>query len=174
MGDLSSAPLPAVTADDHARGEADAPLVIVYADFTCPHCALAATRLAGLPIRHVFRHFALTTKHPRSVALAHAAEAAARQGVFWQMHDSLFADRGRQHDPHLWERIREWGLDVERFESDRRSEEVAARVSEQVRGGLRAGVATTPTLFVEAQMHAGPVTPALLERLAGSRPSQAG
>jgi protein-disulfide isomerase len=165
MGDLRSAPLPPVTAADHARGDDDGPVVVVYADFTCPHCAVAAARLAGLPIRHVFRHFALTTKHPRSVTLAQAAEAAARQGAFWEMHDSLFADRGRQDDPHLWERIRALGLDVDRFETDRRSEEVATRVAEQVRGGLRAGVATTPTLFVEGEMHPGPPSRELLERL---------
>jgi protein-disulfide isomerase len=170
MGDLRSAPLPPLGAGDHVRGAADAPVVIVYADFTCPHCAVAAARLADLPIRHVFRHFALTTKHPRSVALAHAAEAAAGQGAFWEMHDSLFAQRGRQEDPHLWERIREWGLDVESFDADRRSDAVAARVAEQVRGGLKAGVTTTPTLFVDGEMHAGPPSRELLERLAEPRP----
>jgi protein-disulfide isomerase len=169
-GDLRSAPLPSLSADDHARGDEDAQLVIVYADFTCPHCAVTAARLAEMPIRHVFRHFALTTKHPRSVALAHAAEAAGRQGAFWEMHDSLFAERGRQDDPHLWERIRDWGLDVERFDADRRSDEVGERVAEQVRGGLRAGVATTPTLFVDGEIHAGPPSVELLERLAGTEP----
>jgi protein-disulfide isomerase len=167
VADLRSAPLPPVTAADHARGDSDAPLVVVYADFTCPHCALAASRLADLPIRHVFRHFALRTKHARSVALAHAAEAAAAQGAFWAMHDSLFADQGRLDDPHLWDRAREFGLDVERFEADRRGEAVAERVSEVVRGGLRAGVATTPTLFVDGQMVAGPIAKELLERLSG-------
>jgi protein-disulfide isomerase len=166
MGDLRSAPLPPVTADDHARGDAGDPLVVVYADFTCPHCAVAAARLAGLPVRHVFRHFALSAKHPRSVALAHAAEAAGRQGAFWEMHDSLFADQGRLDDPHLWDRARSLDLDVDRIEADRRGEEVAARVAADVRGGLRAGVATTPTLFVEGEMHPGPPSRELLGRLA--------
>jgi protein-disulfide isomerase len=170
VADLRSAPLPPVTAADHARGDADAPLVVVYADFTCPHCAVAASRLANLPIRHVFRHFALGAKHPRSVALAHAAEAAAAQGAFWAMHDSLFADQGRLDDPHLWDRAREFGLDVDRFEADRRGDEVAERVSEVVRGGLRVGVATTPTLFVGGKMHAGPPSRALLDRLAAVGP----
>jgi protein-disulfide isomerase len=170
MGDLRSAPLPPVDVDDHVRGEADAPVVVVYADFTCPHCATAVARLAGLPIRHVFRHFALNSKHPRAVPLAHAAEAAARQGAFWEMHDSLFADRGRQDDPHLWERVRAFGLDLDRFEEDRRSDDVAARVAEQVRGGLRAGVVVTPTLFVEGEMVAGPVSSESLEMLRSGWP----
>ena len=166
MGDLSSAPLPPVGPDDHVRGDAAAPLVVVYADFTCPHCATAASRLAGLPIRHAFRHFALSSKHPRSVPLAHAAEAAAAQGAFWEMHDWLFAERGRQDDPHLWERVSAWGLDLDRFEADRRSQAAADRVADQVRAGLRAGVTTTPTLFVDGEMHAGPPSRELLARLA--------
>jgi protein-disulfide isomerase len=170
MGDLRSAPLPPLDADDHVRGGEDATLCVVYADFTCPHCAVAAERLSRLPIRHVFRHFALSSKHPRAVPLAHAVEAAACQGAFWEMHDSLFADRGRQDDPHLWDRIRALGLDVDRFEKDRRSEEVAERVAEQVRGGMRAGVVVTPTLFVEGEMVAGPVTAELVKRLAGFQP----
>jgi protein-disulfide isomerase len=172
MGDLRSAPLPPVDADDHVRGDEDATLCVVYADFTCPHCAVAAERLSHLPIRHVFRHFALSSKHPRAVPLAHAVEAAACQGAFWEMHDGLFADRGRQDDPHLWDRIRALGLDVDRFEEDRRSDAVATRVAEQVRGAMRAGVMSTPTLFVDGEMHAGPPSRALLERLAGVKPRQ--
>ena len=141
----------------------------MYADFTCPHCAVAAMRLAGLPVRHVFRHFALASKHPRSVALAQAAEAAARQGAFWEMHDSLFADQGRLDDPHLWDRARAWGLDVDRFEADRRGDDAAAKVAADVRGGLRTGVTTTPTLFVEGEMHAGPPSAELLESVEAGR-----
>ncbi|MEA2271965.1 MAG: hypothetical protein QOI98_673 [Solirubrobacteraceae bacterium] len=164
MEDLRSAPLPPVGPDDHARGAPDDTLVIVYADFTCPHCAVAAARLHGLAVRHVFRHFALTSKHPRSVALAQATEAAGRQGAFWQMHDSLFDDQGRVDDPHLWDRVQALGLDVARFDADRRSDEVAARVAGDVRGGLRGGIATTPTLVVDGEIHPGPPRADLLAR----------
>ena len=71
------------------------------------------------------------------------------------MHDSLFADQGRLEDPHLWARAERLGLDVERFDADRRSDRVAERVRAQFRGGVRAGVATTPTVFVDGQRYSG-------------------
>jgi protein-disulfide isomerase len=103
----------------------------------------------------VFRHFPIRSSHPRAYAAAHAAEAAAEQGAFWEMHDALFADQGRLEDPHLWARAERLGLDVERFEADRRSERVVERVREDFRGGIRAGVATTPTLFVGGKTYSG-------------------
>jgi len=148
--ELRSAPVPPPAPDDHARGEGT--LVIVYGDFACPHCAVAHARLAQIPHRRVFRHFALRSKHPRALALAHAAEAAARQGAFWAFHDSLYADQGRLDDPHLWERARALGLDVARFDADRRSDAVADRVARDVRGGLRAGVVATPTLVLDGEL----------------------
>jgi protein-disulfide isomerase len=81
------------------------------------------------------------------VALARAAEAAALQGAFWPFHDSLYTDQGHIDDPHLWERCATLGLDVTRFDADRRSEAVAARVTRDVREGLRAGVTATPALL---------------------------
>jgi protein-disulfide isomerase len=167
MDDLRSAPVPPLAADDHVRGPAGARLVIVYGDFTCPRCALAAERIRGLPLRVVFRHFALRAKHPRAVPLALAAEAAGLQGRFWEMHDALYADPGHVDDPHLWARADRIGLDVERFESDRRAVGPAARVAGQVRDGMRAGVAVTPTLFVDGLGHPGPPDTELLDRLLG-------
>jgi protein-disulfide isomerase len=147
MSDLLSAPPPALRADDHVRG--DGPLVLVYADFTCPHCAVAAQWLREAPVRTVFRHFALRVKHPRAVPVACAAEAAAAQGAFWGFHDALYADQGRLDDPHLWARAGALRLDVERLDADRRTEEIAARVRRDVREGLAAGVSETPTAFAE-------------------------
>jgi protein-disulfide isomerase len=139
---VRSAPVPPPSDDDHIRG--DGPLVIVYGDYECPYCA---AELAGLEGRLVFRHFPVVSKHPRSRRLAAAAEAAALQGRFWEMHDSLFADQGHLDDPHLWDRARALGLDLDRFEADRRSEEVAARVERDFRSGIAGGVMKTPTLF---------------------------
>jgi protein-disulfide isomerase len=153
--DLRSAPVPELRGDDHVRGPADGPRVVFYGDFACPHCAVAQARLAGAPVRLAFRHFALKAKHPRAVPLAHAAEAAARQGAFWPFHDSLYCDPGRTADPHLWRRAQELGLEVERFDSDRRSAAVAARVERDVREAIRAGVAATPTLVVHGTLHPG-------------------
>jgi protein-disulfide isomerase len=135
--------------DDHVRGEAAAPLVIEYADFECPYCAALHVRLLALRVRRVFRHFPVRSSHPRAWAAACAAEAAARQGRFWEMHDALYADQGRLEDPHLWDRAAALGLDVTRFDADRRSEEVRERVARDFRSGVRAGVVTTPTVFVD-------------------------
>ncbi|MEA2390188.1 MAG: hypothetical protein QOK31_297 [Solirubrobacteraceae bacterium] len=157
--------MPALSAGDHVRGPDDAPVAIVYADFECPFCAGLERRLAGLAVRTAFRHFPVHSKHPRAWAAAGAAEAAARHGLFWEMHDSLFADQGRLEDPHLWARARELGLDVEEFETARRSDEVTARVRRDFRGGVRAGVATTPTLFVGGRRLVGAEAGAALDAL---------
>ena len=153
MTDLRSAPVPSLLPDDHVRGEG--PLVVFYGDFACPHCALAHRRLSEQPVRRVFRHFAMRARHPRALTLAHAAEAAALQGAFWAFHDSLYADQGRLDDPHLWDRAEQLGLDVERFDADRRSAAIAERVQRDVRAGLRAGIVETPTLVVDGVLHPG-------------------
>jgi len=129
--------------DDHIRGEG--PVVIVYGDYECPYCAAELPKLDAVTL--VFRHFPVVSKHPRSRRLAAAAEAAHLQGRFWEMHDALFADQGHLDDPHLWERARALGLDLGRFDADRRSEVVAARVDRDFRSGIAAGVMKTPTIF---------------------------
>ncbi|MHB8658840.1 MAG: DsbA family protein [Solirubrobacteraceae bacterium] len=155
MSELRSAPVPEPGEQDHIRGEAAHPLLIEYADFECPYCAALSRKLAEQPVRRVFRHFPVHSSHPRAWAAACAAEAAASQGCFWEMHDSLFADQARLEDPHLWRRAEELGLDVDRFESDRRSDLVHARVKLDFQSGVRAGVVTTPTLFVSGRGHPG-------------------
>jgi len=144
--DLSSAPIPPVGPDDHVAGEGEEGL-IVYADLGCPHCAGSWSRLREHPGRLVFRHFPVASKHPRSPALHAAAEAAGRQGAFFAMVDSLYADRGRVDDPHLWQRVEELDLDLERFEVDRRAPETQARIRRDFESGIRAGVSGTPALF---------------------------
>jgi protein-disulfide isomerase len=129
--------------------------VIVYGDYECPFCAAAEVQLHGREVRVVFRHFPIRGSHPRAHAAAHAAEAAAEQGAFWEMHDALFGDQGRLEDPHLWDRAQRLGLDVARFDADRRSDRIAQRVRAQFHGGVRAGVVNTPTLFVHGEKYAG-------------------
>lgn len=147
MPDLTSASVPPAGADDHVRGEGET--LIVYADLACPQCAVDWPEIAGRPVQVVFRHFPLAAKRPRSPALHAAAEAAGLQDRFFEMVDSLYADRGRVDDPHLWERAEGLGLDVERFDADRRSSEVAKRVRRDFESGVRAGVTGTPALFPE-------------------------
>lgn len=140
--------------------------MIEYADLECPYCAKAHGLLSGLPLRRAFRHFPVVSKHPRARALAHAAEAAGLQGRFWEMHDSLLEDQGHLDPPHLWERVRRLGLDLERFEADRRSQAVAGRVERDFRSGIRAGVASTPTIFFEGRAYPGIPDDELLRALA--------
>ncbi|MDX6634011.1 MAG: hypothetical protein QOF06_214 [Solirubrobacterales bacterium] len=146
MDDLSSAPIPPVGPGDRVRGAGEEGL-IVYADLACPHCASIWGRLSERGGRLVFRHFPVKSKRPRSPALHAAAEAAGQQGRFFEMVDSLYADRGRIDDPHLWERAERFGLDLDRFEADRRSESTAARIRRDFQSGIRAGVAGTPAVF---------------------------
>ena len=153
MNELTSASVPPIAAHDHVAGEGVE--AIVYADFGCPYCAATWARLRELPLRLCFRHFPMASKHPRAPALHAAAEAAGMQGTFWEMCDSLYADRGRVDDPHLWERAERFGLDLERFNEDRRSDAVRERIERDFTSGVRAGVPGTPTAFVEGRMVSG-------------------
>ena len=128
MEDLRSAAPPSLRDDDHVRGDPTAQLVVFYADFTCPRCALAHERLTAAGAHVAFRHMALRAKDERALPAACAAEAAAAQGEFWPFADAMYADQGRLDDPHLWERARALDLDVERFDADRRSALAAAKV----------------------------------------------
>jgi protein-disulfide isomerase len=168
MSGLASAPLPPLGAEDHLTGPAGQawhPLAIVYADYECPYCAVLYERLTARGAVWAFRHFPVRSKHPRAWAAACAAEAAGLQGRFWEMHHALYAEQGRLEDPHLWARAERLGLDVERFDADRRSAAVQARVRSDFEGGIRAGVVTTPTVFIDGIPHPGVPGDELLERL---------
>jgi protein-disulfide isomerase len=149
VADLTSAAVPPVGPEDHVRGEGET--LVVYADLGCPHCAAAWAEIAARPAAVAFRHFPVASKHPRAPALHAAAEAAGIQGRFFEMVDSIYADRGRVDDPHLWARAERMGLALERFEADRRSDRVAVRVRRDFESGVRAGVTSTPALFPGAR-----------------------
>ena len=159
MSELTSASVPPIGADDHVTGEGTE--TIVYADFGCPYCAASWSGLRQLPLRLCLRHFPMASKHPRSPTLHAAAEAAGLQGAFWEMCDSLYADRGRVDDPHLWERAERFGLDLGRFNSDRRSDAVRVRIERDFTSGVRAGVSGTPTAFVEGRLISADLVEAL-------------
>jgi protein-disulfide isomerase len=172
MSRLGSAPVPPLGPEDHIRGPRDAAVVIEYGDFECPHCAAISLRLDQYRLRRVFRHFPVRSSHPRAWAAACAAEAAAHQGRFWEMHDSLFADQARLEDPHLWERARRLGLELERFDADRRGPQALTRVRGDFESGVRAGVVTTPTFFCRDRMHSGAIEADSLVRLCSGADSQ--
>ena len=158
--------MPPVGGADHVRGEG--PEAILYLDLACPACAATWSEIRELPLRLCMRHFPLAGKRPRAPALHAAAEAASVQGeaLFWGMADSIYADHGRIDDPHLWAHAETLGLDLERFERDRRSEAVRARVRRDFESGIRAGVAGTPTAIVGGAIVSGDVATALRD-LAG-------
>ena len=124
------------------------PLLIVYTDFECPYCGALEAALRGTEVRVAVRHFPVRSAHPRAWPAACAAEAAALQGAFWPMHDALFDDQAQIEDPHLWDRARRLGLDVTRFEADRRSDAVRDRVEADFRTGVRGGIVSTPAAFL--------------------------
>ena len=141
---------------EHVRGSGDVEL-LEYADFQCPYCRDAVPSLARVldrldgRVRLVFRHFPVTTKHPRAGELAEAAEAAAAQGRFWEMHDLLFAER----DPDPVALAVRLGLDVARFEEELRAGVHAERVAADRARGEAAGVTGTPAFFVAGERHRG-------------------
>ncbi len=142
----------------------------MYADFECPYCAAFAAKLDRVRLRVAFRHFPVRSSHPRAWAAACAAEAAALQGRFWEMHDLLFADQGRLEDPHLWARARTLGLDLRRFDAERRSDSVQARIRRDFESGVRGGIVTTPTLIVGEARYAGRIEAHVLEELSVGAP----
>jgi protein-disulfide isomerase len=123
-------------------------------DLGCPHCAASWQRIDALELRLAFRHFPVASKHPRAPALHAAAEAAGLQDEerFWEMCDSIYHDQGHIDDPHLWQRVETLGLELERFERDRRSDPVAERVKRDFDAGIRAGVIGTPAAVADGRL----------------------
>ncbi|SHN76451.1 Na+/H+ antiporter NhaA [Geodermatophilus obscurus] len=154
---------PVDVARDHVRGPADAPLTLVeYGDFECPFCGRATGTVEELRerfgdrLRYVFRHVPLVDVHPHARLAAEAAEAAAAQGRFWEMHDRLFAGQDRLMPADLLEHAAAAGLDVSRFARDLGSSRFARRVEEDVESAEVSGVTGTPTFFVNGRRHTGP------------------
>ncbi|HEX6712295.1 MAG TPA: thioredoxin domain-containing protein [Thermoleophilaceae bacterium] len=139
---------------DHARGPAATHVLLEYGDYECPYSRAAYRQIQiverALELRFAFRHFPLTQIHPHSLAASAAAEAAALQGRFWEMHDLLFERQKALEDDDLLGYARELGLELERFESDRHGNEVGERIVRDVESGLASGeVRGTPTLFID-------------------------
>jgi protein-disulfide isomerase len=154
--------LPVDPDQDHVRGSDDAPVTLVeYGDFECPYCGRAEPVVrelladAGEEVRYVWRHLPLEQVHPHAALAAEAAEAAAVQGAFWEMHDLLL-----NHQDHLTGRdllgyAGQLGLDVERFRRDLKEHRLGARVAEDVQSAELSGVSGTPTFFVNGRRHYG-------------------
>jgi protein-disulfide isomerase len=154
---------------DHVRGSPADPVITEYGDYECPYSRQAfhaigqVERQLGGSVRFAFRHFPLTQLHPHALAAAAAAEAAARQGRFWDMHELLFDRQKALDDGDLRRYAAQLGLDVAAFDRDRASAEVADRIRRDVDSGLASGrVLGTPTLFIDGVVHRGGYDPPTL------------
>ena len=146
---------------DHIRGPRDAPVTVVeYGDFECPFCGQAEPVLRELlrefgDVRYVWRHLPLNDVHPNTQLAAEAAEAAAEQGAFWEMHDLLLAHQDALGWRSLIDYAERLGLDLERFTTDLREHVGAVKVAEDVDSADLSGVSGTPTFFVNGRRHYG-------------------
>ncbi len=147
---------------DHIRGRLDAPVTLIeYGDFQCPYCGDAAPLIdklldrLGDELRYVWRHLPLNDVHPNAQLASEAAEAAAAQGAFWEMHDRLLANPDALTPPDLLRHAGELGLDVDRVHEELRRREHAPRVAEDVQSADASGVSGTPTFFVNGRRHQG-------------------
>ena len=146
---------------DHVRGPASALVTVVeYGDFECPFCGQAEPAVRELlaghgDVRYVWRHLPLTDVHPHAQTASEAAEAAADQGKFWEMHDTLFDHQDELQNRDLVRYAQELGLNVERFRDHVRRHAGAARIAEDIDSADLSGVSGTPTFFINGRRHYG-------------------
>ena len=146
---------------DHVRGADQALVTLVeYGDYECPFCGLAEPVIRELladdgDLRYVWRHLPLTDVHPHALLAAEGAEAAARQGSFWPMHDQLLAHQDALTVDDLLRYAAQLGLDTGRFTADLRRHAGEAKITEDVDSADLSGVTGTPTFFVNGKRHRG-------------------
>lgn len=163
VGDFEPLELTAIAPTDHVKGNPDAPiLVIKYSDFQCPACGFAADQVDGLLAEHgdqiafVYRHFMVTQPRQTTELASQAAEAAARQDAFWEMHDILFQNqqewsRGGNPRNLFIQYAGEIGLDTDVFARDLRDREIAALVTHSHRSAIQNNFRGTPTFLLNGQ-----------------------
>jgi Na+/H+ antiporter NhaA len=163
---------------DHIRGPMEAPVTVVeYGDFECPFCGRAEPVVRQLladfgDVRYAWRHLPLNDVHPNAQLAAEAAEAAAEQGAFWEMHDLLLERQKALRLPDLIDYASELGLDVDRFTDDLQRHSGASQIAQDVDSADLSGVSGTPTFFINGRRHQGAYDIARLSaavRAAGAR-----
>ncbi len=155
---MSKLKLP-VNAGDHKRGNTSAEIVLVeYGDFECPHCGHAhplVKRLLderGDELNFVFRNFPLREMHPHAYISAIAAEAAGKQGKFWEMHDLIFENQEKLSAGFLLSLAKDLALDPVQFANDSESSDVRSKIEADWESGIRSGVNGTPTFFLNGSL----------------------
>jgi len=159
----------AVSKSDHALGPEDAPVTLVeYGDYQCPYCAdmnpmiKSIAKAMGAQLRFVFRHMPLLEMHPYAQHAAEAAEAAGAQGRFWQMHDAILQQQSELGTDLLHQLALKIKLDVAQFHADVEARRYRPRVKRDFMGGMRSGVAGTPTFFINGRRYEGALEHAAL------------
>ena len=153
--------VPEVDVDrDHVRGPLDGPVTVIeFGDFQCPHCGRAEPvvreLLTDAGVRYVWRHLPLPDVHPQAQLAAEAAEAAASQGAFWEMHDLLITHQEHLRLSDLRGYAVALGLDADRLHEDLQRRTHESRVARDVESADLSGVSGTPTFFVNGQRHYG-------------------
>ena len=151
-----------VSERDHSQGPATAAVTLVqYGDYECPYTRQSTTivraiqQQLGDKLRFVFRNFPLTEIHPHALHAAFAAEAAAAQGKFWQMHDYIFHHQHTLEDVDLEQFAEAVGLDMPQFARDMAERPYLSRIEEDLKSGIRSGVRGTPTFFINGVLYPG-------------------
>lgn len=153
---------PPVNSNDHIEGSNNARIELVeYGDYECPYCGRAYPIIKkiqhqlGADLKFVFRNFPISESHPHAVNAALAAEAAALQQKFWEMHDMLYENQ----DQLEWENLLAYAgalkLDLNRFKSDVKKKALADKIDADFEGGIRSGVNGTPSLFIDGKKFEG-------------------
>ena len=153
-------PIP-VNERDHVIGPPNAPIIVVnYGDYECPDCHRRHREVEKMfdqlvnSVRFVYRHFPLVNVHPRALRAAEAAEAAAAQGRFWEMHRHLYSHSDKLEERHLRRYAKEIGLDLEQFDREMSSSTYADQIMKDYYNSLVHGITGTPTTFINGELYA--------------------
>lgn len=148
-----------VGSNDHVQGNLEtAKIVLVeYGDYQCPYCGHAYPLVKrfveeyGDEVAFVFRNFPLTDSHQYAMAAATIAEAAGKQGKFWEMHDLIYENQNHLNEEILKESVKSLGLDFNKIENDINTADLQDKIENDFEGGVRSGVNGTPSFFVNNQ-----------------------
>jgi protein-disulfide isomerase len=151
-----------VSTSDHVQGNESASIELVeYGDYQCPYCGMAypivknIQQQLGNKLKFIFRNFPLAKIHPQAVLAATAAEAAALQGKFWEMHDMLFENQKRLNISSIISYATELGLDTDQFKNDMNDPSMAEKIDNEFYSGMRSGVNATPSFFINGEKYEG-------------------
>ena len=154
-------PLVPVNERDHTLGPVDASVTVVnYGDYQCPNCHRRHKEIQKMvdeltdSVRFVYRHFPLVKTHARALRAAEAAEAAAAQGKFWEMHRLLYLSPDKLEDKDLRRHAHKIGLDLETFDREMSSSTYADKIMKDYYNSLINGISGTPTTFINGTLYA--------------------